>query len=156
VGFHRSGWMLIRHLRVVLSAGSHLGCRSRKKEPVAQGPCPFGPSLSARFGLSVLTTVQKHVRVPTHSDLAHRSSSSDSRSSCFAPLARPMRPGVRRQHEGGAITSTPLGWELDDSPHPHLHPVVKGCVCLCLSSPWMAPSFERTGHSPLRTGLAVG
>ena len=59
--------------------------------------------------------------------------------------------GVKPQHEGGAITSTPLGWELDDSPHPHVHPVIKGRVRLCLSSPWIAPSFERTGRSPLRT-----
>ena len=118
------------------------------------GPCPFGPSLSARFGLFVLTTVQKHIRVPTHSDLAHRIPQSGSASSCFAPLASPMRPGVKRPHEGGAVTSTPLGWEWDESPHPHVHPVIKDRVCLCLSSPWMAPSFERTGHTPLRTARA--
>ncbi len=126
-----------------------------RESPWPMGPCPFEPSLSARFGLFVLTTVQKHVRVPTHSNLAHRFSSSDSRSSCFAPLARPMLPGVKRQHEGGAVTSTPLGWELDDSPHPHIHLVIKGCVCLCLSSPWIAPSFERTGHSPFQTERAT-
>src|SRR5438105_12131500 len=32
--------------------------------------------------------------------------------------------------------------------------VIKGRVCLCLSSPWLIPSFERTGRSPLRTVLA--
>jgi hypothetical protein len=148
MGFHRSGWPLVSHLRVVLSAGSIMGCIPRKREPVAQEPCPFGPSLSARFGLSVLTTVQKHVCVPTHSNLAHKIPQSGSASSCFAPLARPMRPGVKRSHEGGAVTSTLLGWELDESPHPHIHPVIKGCVCLCLSSPWMAPSFERTSRTP--------
>ncbi len=116
------------------------------------GPCPFGPRLSACFGLYQVTTVQKHVRVPAHSDVAHRIPQSGSASSCFAPLARPMLSGVKRQHEGGAFTSTPLGWELDDRPHPHVHPVIKDRVCLCLSSPWIAPSFERTGHTPLRTG----
>src|SRR5262249_34516985 len=83
------------------SAGSTPGCIPREREPVAQGPCPFGPSLSTRFGWSVLTTVQEHVRVPTHSDLAHRHTPSGSGLSCFAPLARPMPPGVRRRHEGG-------------------------------------------------------
>ena len=122
-----------------------------RESPWPMGPCPFGPSLSACFGLFVLTTVQKHVCVPTHSNLAHKIPQSGSASSCFAPLARPMRPGVKRPHEGGAVTSTPLGWELDESPHPHIHLVIKGRVCLCLSSPWIAPSFERTGHSPLRT-----
>ena len=131
---HRSGWPLVGHLRVVLSAESTAGCIPRKREPVAQGPCPFGPSLSARFGLSVLTTVQKHIRVPTHSDLAHRCFPLGSVATCFAPLASHMLWGVKPQHEGGAITSTPLGWELDDSPHPHVHPVIKGRVRLCLSS----------------------
>jgi hypothetical protein len=93
---------------------------------VAQGPGPCGPSLSARFGLSVLTTIQTHMRVPTHSGLAHRCFPSSSGASCFAPRARPMLWGVRPQYEGGAITSTPLGWELDDSPHPHVHPVITG------------------------------
>jgi hypothetical protein len=151
MGFHRSGWPLVRHLRVVLSAGSIMGCIPRKGKPVAQEPCPFGPSLSTRFGLSVLTTVQKHVCVPTHSDVAHRCFPSGSGVTCSAPLASHMRWGVKPQHEGGAITSTPLGWELDESPHPHAHPVIKDRVCLCLSSPWIAPSFERTGRSPLRT-----
>jgi hypothetical protein len=153
MGFHRSGWPLVRHLRVVLSAGSIMGCIPRKGKPVAQEPCPFGPSLSTRFGLSVLTTVQKHVCVPTHSDVAHRCFPSGSGVTCSAPLASHMRWGVKPQHEGGAITSTPLGWELDESPHPHAHPVIKDRVCLCLSSPWIAPSFERTGRSPLRTVL---
>jgi hypothetical protein len=155
MGFHRSGWPLVGHLRVVLSAGSAAGCIPRKGKPVALGPCPFGPSLSACFGLSVLTTVQKHIRVPTHSDLAHRRFPLGSVATCFAPLASHMRWGVKPQHEGGAITSTPLGWELDDSPHPHVHPVIKDCVCLCLSSPWIDPSFERTGRSALRTVHAV-
>jgi len=122
-----------------------------RESPWPMGPCPFGPSLSACFGLLVLTTVQKHVCVPTHSNLAHKIPQSGSASSCFAPLASPMRPGVKRSHEGGAVTSTLLGWELDESPHPHIHPVIKGCVCLCLSSPWTAPSFERTSRTPLRT-----
>jgi len=74
---------------------------------VAQGPCPFGPSLSARFGWSVLTTVQKHVRVPTLSDLAHRRPQSGSASSCLSPLASPMLLGVRQQHEGGAVSHAP-------------------------------------------------
>src|SRR5882724_3914071 len=54
----RSCWALVCHRRAVLSAGSTPGCIPREKEPVAQGPCPFGPSLSTRFGWSVLTTVQ--------------------------------------------------------------------------------------------------
>jgi hypothetical protein len=66
-----------------------------------------------------------------------------------------MLLGVRQQHEGGAITSAPLRWELDRCPHPHAHQVIKGRVCLCLSSPWLTPSFERTGRSPLRTGRAT-
>jgi len=53
----RSCWALVCHRRAVLSAGSTAGCIPREEEPVAQGPCPFGPSLSARFGWSVLTTV---------------------------------------------------------------------------------------------------
>ena len=53
----RSCWALVCHRRAVLSAGSTSGCIPREEEPVAQGPCPFGPSLSARFGWSVLTTV---------------------------------------------------------------------------------------------------
>ena len=53
----RSCWALVGHRRVVLSAGSTLECIPREREPVAQGPCPFGPSLSTRFGWSVLTTV---------------------------------------------------------------------------------------------------
>src|SRR4029453_12480280 len=57
--------------------------------------------------------------------------------------------------EGGAVTSAPLGWALDRWPHPHAHQVIKGRVCLCLSSPWLTPSFERTGRSPLRTVLAT-
>jgi hypothetical protein len=152
MGFHRSGWPLVRPLRVVLSAGSIMGCIPRKGKPVAQEPCPFGPSLSACFGLLVLTTVQKHVCVPTHSDVAHRWFPSGSGVTCFTPLASHMRWGVKPPHEGGAITSTPLGWELDESPHPHVHPVIKDRVCLCLSSSWITPSFERTGRSPLRTG----
>src|SRR5215510_12669853 len=60
--------------------------------------------------------------------------------------------GVKQQPEGGAVTSAPLGWALDRCPHPHAHQVIKGRVCLCLSSPWLTPSFERTGRSPLRTG----
>ena len=54
----RSCWALVCHRRAVLSAGSTPGCIPREREPVAQGPYPFGPSLSARFGWSVLTTVQ--------------------------------------------------------------------------------------------------
>jgi hypothetical protein len=95
MGFLRSGWTLVGHLRVVLFAGSTMGCMPQKEEPVAQGPCPFGPSLSARFGLSVLTTIQKHIRVPTHSDLAHRCFPSSSGATCFAPLASHMLWGVR-------------------------------------------------------------
>ena len=45
--------------------------------------------------------------------------------SCFAPLARPMPLGVRQRHEGGAITSAPLRWELDVCPHPHAQQVLK-------------------------------
>ena len=129
-----------------------MGCIPRKRESVAQGPCPFGPSLPARFGWSVLTTVLEHIRVPTQSDVAHRSLPSGSASSCFAPLASPRLLGVRQQPEGGAVTSAPLGWAWDRGPHPHAHQVIKGRVCLCLSSPWLTPSFERTGRSPLRTG----
>jgi len=103
----RSCWALVCHRRAVLSAGSTAECIPRKEEPVAQGPCPFGPSLSTRFGWSVLTTVQKHVCVPTHSDLAHRRLQSGSGSACCAPLARPMPPGVRRRHEGGAVSHAP-------------------------------------------------
>jgi hypothetical protein len=84
--------------------------------------------------------------------VAHRDSPSGLGFSCFAPLASPMPLGVRHRHEGGAVTSAPLGWELDGGPHPHTHQVVKGCAGLRLSSPWVMPSFERTGHSPLRTG----
>jgi hypothetical protein len=119
---------------------------------VAQGPCPFGPSLSTRFGLLALTTVLEHVRVPPHRDLARRMAQSGSEVSCFAPLARPMLLDVRQQHEGGAVSNAPLGWELDTCPHPHAHQVIKGRVCLCLSSPWLVPSFERTGHSLPRAG----
>ena len=115
------------------------------------GPYPFGPSLSAHFGLSVLTTVQEHVRVPTHSDVAHRHAPSGSGFSCFAPLASPIPLGVRQRHEGGAITSAPLRWELDVCPHPHAQQVIKGSKNLRLPSPWIAPSFGRTDHSPLRT-----
>jgi len=122
----RSCWALVCHRRAVLSAGSTSECMPREEEPVAQGPCPFGPSLSTRFGWSVLTTVQEHVRIPTHSDLAHRHAPSGSGFSWFAPLASPMPLGVRQQHEGGAITSAPLGWELDGGPHPHAHQVLKG------------------------------
>ena len=103
----RSCWALVCHRRAVLSAGSTTGCIPREREPVAQGPCPFGPSLSARFGWSILTTVQEHVRVPTHSDLAHRRPQSGSASSCLAPLASPMLLGVRQQHEGGAVSHAP-------------------------------------------------
>jgi len=103
----RSCWALVCHRRAVLSAGSTTGCIPREREPVAQGPCPFGPSLSARFGWSVLTTVQEHVRVPTPSDLAHRRPQSGSASSCLAPLASPMLLGVRQQHEGGAVSHAP-------------------------------------------------
>ena len=103
----RSCWALVCHRRAVLSAGSTLGCIPREEEPVAQGPCPFGPSLSARCGWSVLTTVQEHVRVPTPSDLAHRRPQSGSASSCLAPLASPMLLGVRQQHEGGAVSHAP-------------------------------------------------
>ena len=53
----RSCWALVGHRRAVLSAGSTVECIPREREPVAQGPCPVGPSLSARFGWSVLTTV---------------------------------------------------------------------------------------------------
>ena len=53
----RSCWALDGHHRAVLSAGSTVECIPREEEPMAQGPCPFGPSLSARFGWSVLTTV---------------------------------------------------------------------------------------------------
>ncbi len=103
----RSCWALVCHRRAVLSAGSTPGCIPREKEPVAQGPCPFGPSLSTRFGWSVLTTVQEHVRVPTHSDLAHRRPQSGSASSCLSPLASPRLLGVRQQPEGGAISHAP-------------------------------------------------
>ena len=103
----RSCWALVCHRRAVLSAGSTAECIPRKEEPVAQGPCPFGPSLSTRFGWSVLTTVQKHVCVPTHSDLAHRHPRSGSASACLAPLASPMQLGVRQQPEGGAVSHAP-------------------------------------------------
>src|SRR5712691_1009184 len=63
----------ISYACILAPLGSTPGCIPREREPVAQGPCPFGPSLSTRFGWSVLTTVQEHVRVPTPSDLAHRS-----------------------------------------------------------------------------------
>ena len=63
-----------------------------------------------------------------------------------------MLLGVRQQHEGGAVTSAPLEWELDLVRTHTIHPVIKGYACLRLSSPWMTPSFERTGRSPLRTG----
>ena len=117
-------------------------------------PCPFGPSLSACFGLFVLTTVQKHVCVPTHSNLAHRIPQSGSASSCFSPLARPMRPGVRRSHEGGAVTSTPLGWELDESPHPHAHPVIKDFM-KSLSLIPLDPSKFRENESHVAIGRAL-
>src|SRR5205085_1673823 len=84
--------------------------------------------------------------------LAHRSLQSGSASACCAPLASLRLLGVRQQPEGGAVTSAPLGWALDRCPHPHAHQVIKGRVCLCLSSPWLIPSFERTGRSPRRTG----
>jgi hypothetical protein len=103
----RSCWALVGHRRAVLSAGSTSECIPREEEPVAQGPCPFGPSLSARFGWSVLTTVQEHVRIPTPSDLAHRHPQSGSASACLAPLASPIPPGVRRRHEGGAVSHAP-------------------------------------------------
>ena len=103
----RSCWALVGHRRAVLSAGSTMECIPREREPVAQGPCPFGPSLAARFGWSVLTTVQKHVRVPTPSDLAHRPPQSGSASACLSPLASPIPPGVRRRHEGGAVSHAP-------------------------------------------------
>ena len=62
-----------------------------------------------------------------------------------------MLLGVRQQHEGGAVTSAPLEWELDLVRTHTIHPVIKGYACLRLSSPWMTPSFERTGRSSLRT-----
>ena len=74
--------------------------------------------------------------------------------SCFAPLASPMPLGVRQRHEGGAFTSAPLRWELDVCPHPHAQQVIKGSKNLRLPSPWSAPSFGRTDHSPPRTGRA--
>src|SRR4029453_3928687 len=40
----------------------HRGAYHGRRSPWPLGPCPFGPSLSAHFGWSVLTTVQKHVR----------------------------------------------------------------------------------------------
>ena len=115
-------------------------------------PCPFGPSLSACFGLFVLTTVQKHVCVPTHSNLAHKIPQLGSASSCFAPLARPMRPGVRRSHEGGAVTSTPLGWELDESPHPHAHPVIKDFMKPLSLIPLDPSKFRENGSHPPQNG----
>ena len=72
-------------------------------------------------------------------------------SSCFAPLASLMPLGVRQRHEGGAITSAPLRWELDVCPHPHAQQVIKGSMYLRLPSPWSTPSFGRTDHSPSRT-----
>src|SRR5262249_34824460 len=112
-------------VRVVLSAGS-MGCIPQEQKPVGRGPCPFGPSLAARFGLLVITTVQPHVQALTHRYLAHKMASSGSRFSCCTPLARPRQPGVKRLSEGGAVSSTPLGWELDGYPHPLGHQVVKG------------------------------
>lgn len=152
--FPRSCGTWVGHRRVVLSAGSPMGGKPRKREPVAPGPCPVGPSLPARFSWSVLTTVREPVCIPTRSDLAHRLSPSGSGSGRFAPRARPRQPGVARLPEGGALTSASLGWELDYCPHPHVQQVIKDCVCLCLSFPWVTPSFERTGHSPLRTQRA--
>jgi hypothetical protein len=125
-----------------------MGCIPREREPVAQGPCPFGPSLSTRFGWSVLTTVQKHVRVPTHSDLAHRPAPSGSGFSCFAPLARPMPLGVRQRHEGGAITSAPLRWELDGGPHPHAQQVLKGSHEPLAPIPLDRSKFRENGSQP--------
>src|SRR5262249_26661228 len=126
----RSCWALVGHRRAVLSAGSTSGCIPREEEPVAQGPCPFGPSLSTRCGWSVLVTVVEHVRVPPHSDVAPRSLQSGSAFSCFAPLASPRLLGVRQQPEGGAVTSAPLGWALDRCPHPHAQQVIKGSMYL--------------------------
>ena len=87
--------------------GPHRGAHHGRRSPWPLGPCPFGPSLSTHFGWSVLTTVQKHVRVPTPSDLAHRRPQLGSASSCLSPLASPMLLGVRQQHEGGAVSHAP-------------------------------------------------
>jgi hypothetical protein len=96
-----------------------------------------------------------HVQKFTHSYLVHRSLPSDSGFSCVAPLASPMPPGVKRRHEGGTLSSSPLGWELDGCPHPLEHQVIEGDrFHLRLPSSWIAPSFGRTGHSPRRTALA--
>src|SRR5262249_58153055 len=57
--------------------------------------------------------------------------------------------------EVGAIIRAPLRWELDVCPHPHAQQVIKGSKNLWLPSPWSAPSFGRTDHSPLRTVLAT-
>ena len=51
---HRSGWPLVGHLRVVLSAGSTTGCVPRKGESVAHGTLSFldqasQPALACRF-----------------------------------------------------------------------------------------------------------
>jgi len=67
--------------------------------------------------------------------VAHRHAPSGSGFSCFAPLASPIPLGVRQRHEGGAITSAPLRWELDVCPHPHAQQVLKGSHCTFGSHP---------------------
>jgi hypothetical protein len=151
VGCPRAGWTWGGHRRVGLSAGATPGGLPRQREPGAQGPCPFGPRLPARFGWAVLTTVLSHVRGPPQRDVAHRRLPAGAACSCLAPLASPRLLGVRPLPEGGAVTPAPLGWAWDRCPPPHAHQVIKGRVGLCLASPWLAPSFERTGRSPPRT-----
>lgn len=63
-----------------------------------------------------------------------------------------MRPGVRRSHEGGAVTSTPLGWELDESPHPHVHPVIKDFMKPLSLIPLDPSKFRENGSHPPKNG----
>jgi hypothetical protein len=111
----------------------------------------------ARFGLSVLTTLQKHIRVPTHSDLAHRYSSSDSQGPSVLHPWRATRGWVSTNHvwvepspvhlRGGSWTSVRTHTSIQLS---------KAALGLFLSSPRIAPSFERAGRRLFQTGQPEG
>ena len=89
-----------------------------------------------------------HVQSFTPSYLVHRSLPSGSGFSCVAPLASLMPPGVMRRHEGGTLSSSPLGWELDRCPHPLEHQVITGDSLTFASHPLGYPKFRENGSQP--------
>jgi len=96
------------------------------------------PALACRFWRRLIS----HVHGLTPSDLVHRSLPSGSGFSCFAPLASPMPPGVSRWPEGGTLSRSPLGWELDKCPHPLAHQGITGQRFTCASHPLGYPQVS--------------